>query len=103
MKKWIAQITALMLILIVTPAFAHFGTLIPSDDIIAQGESKTVTLQLKFVHPMEMHYMHLVKLNKFGVMSAEKHSDLLGTLKATKGKSADQKEEFSAWTFVSSQ
>jgi cobalt/nickel transport protein len=80
------------------PVLAHFGTLIPSDDIISQGDSKTVTLQLKFIHPMEMHYMEMVKPEKFGVTARGKQSDLTGTLKATKGKAPDQTKEFTAWT-----
>jgi cobalt/nickel transport protein len=98
MKKQTAQVTTLLLLLAVTPAFAHFGTLIPSDDIISQGDSRTITLQLKFIHPMELHYMNLVKPKRFGVVAGGKKTDLLGTLKATKGKAPDQKEEFSAWT-----
>lgn len=47
---------------------------------------------------MEMHYMHLAKPKQFGVLSKGKKVDLLGSLKATKGKSMDQTEEFSTWT-----
>ena len=88
----------LLLSLTATPAFAHFGTLIPSDDIVSQGENRTLTLQLKFIHPMEMHYMNLAKPKKFGVVTKGRQIDLLETLKAGKGKAIDQKEEYSTWS-----
>lgn len=90
--------TTLLLLLAVAPALAHFGTLIPSDDIISQGDSRTLTLQLKFIHPMELHYMNLVKPKRFGVVAGGKKTDLLGTLKSTKGKAPAQTKEYSAWT-----
>jgi cobalt/nickel transport protein len=80
-----------------TPALAHFGTLIPSDDIVSQGDSKKVKLEAKFIHPVELHYMEMVKPAQFGVMAGGKKTDLLNTLKATKGKSPDQDKEFTAW------
>ncbi len=98
MKKQIVHMTTLLLLLAVAPAFAHFGTLIPSDEIISQGDSRTVTLQLKFIHPMELHYMEMVKPKAFGVVGGGKNIDLLGTLKLSKGKAPDQTKEYSAWT-----
>jgi len=47
---------------------AHFGVLVPSDDIIAQQDSKTITLDVKFIHPMEGDYMEMEKPKKFGVI-----------------------------------
>jgi len=98
MSKWISQLTILAVLFMAKPVFAHFGTLIPSDDIISQGESRTVTLQLKFIHPMELHYMEMVKPQKFGVIAGGNQTDLAGALKATKGKAPDQTKEFTAWT-----
>ncbi|MBU1055644.1 MAG: DUF4198 domain-containing protein [Proteobacteria bacterium] len=80
------------------PASAHFGTVIPSDDIISKDDSKTINIQIKFIHPMEMHYMEMVKPKQFGVIHDGKKYDLLGTLKQAKGKSPDQTENFSFWT-----
>jgi len=42
-------------------AFGHFGMLIPSDNMIMQGDKRLVNLQLSFSHPMEMVGMELVK------------------------------------------
>ena len=79
-------------------AFAHFGTITPSDDIVTQDDSRTVGLQVKFIHPMEQHYMEMVKPVQFGVLHKGQKSDLLLTLQAAKGKSPDQTEEFTFWT-----
>ncbi len=79
-------------------AFAHFGAIIPSDDIITQDDTRTLNLQIKFIHPMERDYMEMVKPVRFGVMHDGKKSDLLGTIQAVKGKSPDQTEDFTFWT-----
>ena len=72
-------------------ANAHFGGIIPSDDIVTQEDSKSVTLNVKFFHPMEGSYMEMEKPVKFGVMHIDKKSDLLNTLKQKKI------ENFSTW------
>lgn len=78
-------------------AWAHFGVILPSDDIVTQDDSKTLSLEVKFIHPMEMQYMEMEKPKRFGVLVKGKPEDLLGTLQAAKGKSADQKETFTYW------
>ncbi len=77
---------------------AHFGTITPSDDIVTQADAKTLSLQVKFIHPMEMHYMEMVKPKYFGVVHDGKKSDLLNSLEAAKGKSPDQAEKYTYWT-----
>lgn len=72
-------------------AYAHFGAIIPSDDIITQDDSKTLNLNVKFFHPMEGHYMEMEKPVEFGVMYNGKKSDLLNTLNEKKIKG------FSTW------
>ena len=79
------------------PAFAHFGAIVPSDDIISQGDSYTLELQLKFIHPMELHYMEMVKPKAFGVQARGKQIDLLPTLEDAKGKAPDQERDFTFW------
>ncbi len=79
------------------PAAAHFGTVIPSDDIVTQDDNKTLTVEVKFIHPMEGHYMEMVKPKQFGVMHDGKKTDLLGSLQEAKGKSPDQSESFTFW------
>ena len=42
------------IIVTITPALAHFGMLIPSDNMVMQTDDRKVNLQLSFSHPMEM-------------------------------------------------
>ncbi len=65
-------------------ASAHFGVIIPSDDIVSQGESRKITLDVKFIHPMEGHYMNMEKPRQFGVLLRSKKTDLLPTLQEKK-------------------
>jgi cobalt/nickel transport protein len=85
-------------ILSVGTAWAHFGTLTPSDDIVTQDDAKTLDIQVKFIHPMEGHYMEMVKPKQFGVVHDGKKSDLLKSLKAAKGHSPDQPGKYTFWT-----
>lgn len=80
----ILAIAACAVYLLTAEASAHFGAIIPSDDIISQRDSKSVTLEVKFFHPMEGHYMNMIKPAKFGVMMGGKKTDLLNTLKEKK-------------------
>lgn len=82
---------------IATNCFAHFGTVIPSDDIITQQDSKKIQIALKFIHPMEGQYMELVTPKQFGVQHEGNRIDLLPTLIASSGKGRDQKKGFSTW------
>ncbi len=61
-------------------ASAHFGMIIPSDDIVTQEDNKSINLEVKFIHPMEGHYMNMEKPVQFGVMHMGKKTDLLATL-----------------------
>ncbi|MBT8340764.1 MAG: DUF4198 domain-containing protein [Desulfatitalea sp.] len=80
------------------PAAAHFGVIIPSDDIVGRSDDKTLTLEIKFIHPFEMHYMQMAKPKRFGVVHGRRQRDLLATLTADQGKAADQKQDFTFWT-----
>ena len=85
MKKMILiLITFIFTTFVSDTAFAHFGMLIPSDSMVMQGESKAITLNLSFSHPMEMAGMELVKPKSFGVLAGGKKIDLLGSLKESK-------------------
>lgn len=61
-------------------ARAHFQGLIPSDDIIAGSDDKTISLNLIFFHPFEGDRMNMVKPAEFGVFLGKKKQDLLNTL-----------------------
>ncbi|MGD9949371.1 MAG: DUF4198 domain-containing protein [Desulfobulbus sp.] len=94
--KKIAMTTCLAVVLgTATVASAHFGTVIPSDDIVTQKDSKKIEVAVKFLHPMEGHYMEMAKPKRFGVMNNNTTSDLLPSLSATKGKGPDK--AFTFW------
>jgi cobalt/nickel transport protein len=63
---------------------AHFGMIIPSDDMITQEDSKNIALTVQFIHPMEGDYMNMVKPVQFGVKVQGKKIDLLNTLQEKK-------------------
>ncbi len=71
-KFWMVIAVALfpLLLLPAVSAFAHFGVILPSDDIIGQGDNRTLDLQLKFIHPAEDKYiLHYTKvcISAFGL------------------------------------
>ena len=65
-------------------ASAHFGMVIPSDDMISKDDNKSITLKVQFMHPMEGDYMDIVKPAQFGVLVQGKKVDLLNTLQEKK-------------------
>jgi cobalt/nickel transport protein len=78
----------LMLVFIFTlitsgTALAHFGMLIPSDNMVMQADDRTVNLTLSFSHPMEMAGMELVKPKEFGVVINGQKKNLLDSLVQT--------------------
>ena len=68
-------------LLLASASMAHFGMLIPSDSMIGQGDSKTITLTLSFSHPFEGQGMQMVKPKNFGVQVNGKKQVLLADLK----------------------
>jgi cobalt/nickel transport protein len=60
--------------------FAHFGMLIPSDNMVMQDDNRVVNLQLSFSHPMEMVGMEMVKPKTVQVFSGGRRHDLLNTV-----------------------
>ncbi|MEW6675706.1 MAG: DUF4198 domain-containing protein [Nitrospirota bacterium] len=83
MKKGLVKVilTTLILMVSVSLSWAHFGMIIPSDDIVSKQDKKEISLQVKFIHPFEGHYMNMEMPKAFGVMvKGEKHN-LLQTLK----------------------
>ena len=68
------------------PALSHYGMVIPSDQMVMQGENTKINVDLMFWHPFEGHGMELVKPAKFAVVANGEEKDLLGSLKSTKTK-----------------
>jgi len=69
------------MILLSSPASAHFGMVIPSDTMVMQDDNRTIDVTLSFSHPMEMVGMDLEKPKVFSVFREGKSSDRLGELK----------------------
>ncbi|MFH1075698.1 MAG: DUF4198 domain-containing protein [Pseudomonadota bacterium] len=75
-----------MLCLLLTPVsvYAHFGAIIPSDDMVGLSEEKQLAIKVMFIHPMEMEYMNMAQPVQFGVLTDGKKQDLLKGLKESK-------------------
>ena len=83
-KIWRLVLTAVATITLYLPtAFAHFGMVIPSDNMVMQADERTVSLQLSFSHPFEMIGMVLDKPKMFAVIANGKKEDLLSKLQPT--------------------
>ncbi|MFH2132029.1 MAG: DUF4198 domain-containing protein [bacterium] len=65
------------------PASAHFGTIIPSDSMVNQGENTRVHLTLSFMHPFEQAGMNLARPKSFGVVAHGKNISILKQIKQT--------------------
>ncbi len=86
MQRPIRMLTILAgLVLVVTAggARAHFGMVIPADNMIMAEDERRVDLHLSFSHPMEMVGMALVKPKAFTVWANGQPQDLLPGLKPT--------------------
>jgi cobalt/nickel transport protein len=79
-RKLSLVILALSL-LYVPSVYAHFGMVIPSDDIVSQGDSRQIDVKLMFAHPFEMQGMPLEKPVNFVVVTGGEKADLSGKLK----------------------
>ncbi len=74
-------LTALFIVLSASQAHAHFGVIMPSDDIVSKGDGKKINLQIKFMHPFEGQYMEMDRPKAFGVVVNGTRHDLLPALK----------------------
>lgn len=90
MLKVISLLTVVLLTGI-GQAQAHFQMIVPSDDMVAQGESRNLKLDLLFWHPFENKGMNMVEPAQFGVFERGKKKDLLPSLKKVKMTDADGK------------
>lgn len=79
-----AVLAILMVCLCSGPVAAHYGMVIPSDNMVMQEDNRTVTLNLSFSHPMELIGMELVKPKAFNVVVNGKTTSLLSKLKSMK-------------------
>jgi len=84
MKRLFPSLAALTVLLWAAAASAHFGMIIPSQDVVLEKGTSEVKLTLSFSHPMELEGMDLVKPEQFGVSEGGKKTDLLAGLKEAK-------------------
>lgn len=61
-------------------AMAHFGMIIPSDEMVMQQDDRTIQLTLSFSHPFELVGMEMAKPVVFNVVTKNKTSDLRNQL-----------------------
>lgn len=97
-KNSMLLIVATALLLAAGPVLAHFGSIIPSQAIVTQEDPKPLSLEVKFLHPLEGHLMDMAKPKEFGVWHSGQKTDLLGSLKPVRTKSPDQKDGVTYWT-----
>jgi len=83
LSKNFLPITILLFLFLVaeTPAYAHFGMIIPSDQMVMMDDSREVNLQLMFKHPFENQDLGLEKPEEFGLVLKGSRSNLLPKLK----------------------
>ena len=65
-------------------SFAHFGMVIPSDNMVMQEDNRKISLDLSFSHPFEIIGMELVKPQDFFVINDGTKQSLLSVLQETK-------------------
>jgi cobalt/nickel transport protein len=70
-----------------TPSLAHFGVIIPSDDIVGQNDPRSLSVAIKFMHPFEGGHMDMARPQQFGVMHRGAKTDLLASLQAGQSES----------------
>lgn len=82
-KIMTAGCVAVLLFSVANQAMAHFGMVIPSENIVTQ-QKRSVDITLSFSHPFEKVGMELDKPAQFYVARDGKRADLLATLKEKK-------------------
>lgn len=73
-----------LLLAVSTPAFAHFGMVIPSQSMVTEQKQGNISVDLSFSHPMEMNGMNMARPKTFQVVVDGKATDLVGKLTAKK-------------------
>lgn len=81
MHKALILLLLFLTLLIASTAQAHFGFILPSDDIVTLTDDKIVSLSLRFFHPFEGTMLTLEKPAAFSVRNAGQTTDLLPELK----------------------
>ena len=77
--------------------FAHFGMIIPSDDIVENHQEAALDIKVMFAHPFEGVSMNIEKPVKFGVMVNGQKEDLLESLKPYEFMLHADEKKFKGW------
>jgi cobalt/nickel transport protein len=81
---YVVSIVSVLVVLVITAgAQAHFGMVVPSDNMIMPEDERRVELTLSFSHPMEMVGMSLAQPQAFTVWANGQPQDLRATLAPT--------------------
>ncbi len=90
MKVLKAIISIIVVLFFASSSFAHFGVILPSDDIVGEKDPKRITLKVYFMHPFEQEWLDMEKPKAFGVLIGEDKISILDALinKKVKGKNA---------------
>ncbi len=83
-KLCFSVLAALVSLVFVSGAMAHFGMVIPSDSMVMQNDNRQIHLTLSFSHPFEMVGMDLVKPKAFDLFFNGKKTSLLDKLTPAK-------------------
>lgn len=73
-------------------AQAHFQMIIPSDDMVSQGENRNLKLDVLFWHPFENKGMNMAEPVEFGVLVKGKKTNLTSSLKKLKMADSEGKQ-----------
>ncbi|MEW6350809.1 MAG: DUF4198 domain-containing protein [Thermodesulfobacteriota bacterium] len=85
MRKIAASLAAAAVIGVAGIAWGHFAMVIPSTDNVGKNDKKEISVGVQFTHPFEGGpQMQMDKPEKFGVVTGDKATDLLHTLKEKK-------------------
>ncbi len=84
-------------LLIQSSAQAHFGMVIPSEDIVEDTSQSDLNIRVMFAHPFEGQSMNMENPVQFGVMVDGKKENLLESLKPYELKMYSDKETCKAW------
>ena len=80
MKTPAILLLSALLVLEAAPALAHFGLVLPSEDIVGTP-GKAVTFELAFLHPHRKEYMDLERPQEIKVLGPQGSEDLLPALR----------------------
>ena len=85
-SDYLAFLTLIATSLTTVPSLAHFQMIIPSDDMVQQGERRELDLDVRFSHPFENTGMPMAPPVRFGVFSNGAQQDLSSLLKRAQSK-----------------